>query len=182
VVWKTVRITAIACLPLLVILLLVLRQPAQRLVLRAYFTNAMGLKERAAVRLAGVDIGSVTSVRARPELKEEPVEVVMVLNPPYELKIPSDATAELETAGVLGETFVEIDTRSANGPPIGPNSILKTKPTVTMSTEQVLQKVEEFVRGVTANCDSQTKAVCAPSKDESPSHTKADQSNTGTKK
>jgi ABC-type transporter Mla subunit MlaD len=54
---------------------------------KAYFTNASGLRDGANVRVAGVDVGSVKSVRVRPELKEEPVEVVMVLNPRYEVSV-----------------------------------------------------------------------------------------------
>ncbi len=75
-----------------------------RLTVKAYFANVGGLREGAFVRIAGVDIGSVKSVHVRPELGPEPVEVVMILNPPYEIKIPSDSTVSLETAGVLGAT------------------------------------------------------------------------------
>ena len=43
--------------------------------------------------------------------------MVMVFNPPYELKIANDSTVLLETAGILEETFVDIDVASATGPP-----------------------------------------------------------------
>ena len=69
--------------------------------------------------LAGVEIGSVKSVRARPEMKEAPAEVVTELTPSYELKIPNDSIASLATAGVLGETYVEIDAAHASCAPIG---------------------------------------------------------------
>lgn len=161
--WKVVRIAAVACLPLVLILFFLIRKPSHRQVLKAYFNNAMGLKEHAPVRLAGVEIGSVTRVRARPELKEFPVEVEMMLNASYELNVPNDAIAELQTAGVLGETYVEIDTRTANGPPIGPNGVLKTKPSVILTPEQVVQKIGEFAAKVTANCNSESKPGCAES-------------------
>jgi ABC-type transporter Mla subunit MlaD len=80
-----------------------------RMVVKTYFANAMGLRAGAPVRFAGVDLGSVKSERAKPEVKNSPVEVVMVFNPPYELKIPNDSTVLLETAVILGETFVDID-------------------------------------------------------------------------
>ena len=131
-----------------------------RLVVKAYFTNAMGLRAGAGVRLAGVDIGSVKSVRAHPELKEAPVEVVMVLSPTYELKIPNDSTVVLETAGVLGETFVEIDATSASGPPIGANAVLRAKPTVQLTPQQIIEKVGEVLRN--KNCDCGTKKDDAP--------------------
>jgi phospholipid/cholesterol/gamma-HCH transport system substrate-binding protein len=97
----------------------------------------------APVRLAGVDVGSVRSVRARPELKEGTVEVLMVLTPSYDLKIPNDATTSLETAGVRGETFVEIDAASAFGPAIENDGVLKARPTVQLTTEQVLEKLSD---------------------------------------
>ena len=77
------------------------------------------------MRLAGVDSGSGKSAR-RPELKEAPAEIVMVLTPSYELRIPNDSTASLETAGVLGETYVDIDVGHASGVPIRSNAVFRT--------------------------------------------------------
>jgi phospholipid/cholesterol/gamma-HCH transport system substrate-binding protein len=109
--------------------------------------------ERAPVRLAGVDIGRVKSVRVHPERKEEPVEIVMDLSTPYELKIPNDSTASLETAGLLGETFVEIDCTMASGPPVQQNAILKSKRTNSLSSEQVIEKVGEIVTRKGCDCE-----------------------------
>lgn len=86
--WKSLRLVALASVAVLALFLVVLKPLGHKLVVKAYFTNAMGLRAGAPVRLAGVDIGSVKTVRARPELKEAPVEVVMVLNPPYETENP----------------------------------------------------------------------------------------------
>jgi ABC-type transporter Mla subunit MlaD len=117
----------------LAILFVPLRPMGHRMVAKAYFTNAMGLRAGAPVRFAGVDLGSVKSARAKPEVKNSPVEVVF--NPPYELKIPNVSTVLPKTAGILGETFVDIDAASATGPPIGANAVLKAKPTVQLTTE-----------------------------------------------
>jgi ABC-type transporter Mla subunit MlaD len=110
---------------------------------KACFTNAMGLRAGAPVGFAGVDRGSVKSVRAKPEVKNSPVEVGMVFNPRYELKIPNDATVLLETAGILGETFVDIDAASATGLPIGANAVLRAEPTLRLTTEQFIEKLSE---------------------------------------
>ncbi len=83
-----VKIAAIAAAPLLLILLFIPRLSRHKMVLRAYFTNAMGLRTGAPVRLAGVDIGSVKSVQAMPERKQFPVEVVMLVNPPVRPQDP----------------------------------------------------------------------------------------------
>jgi ABC-type transporter Mla subunit MlaD len=128
------------------IALLLARKPFRHeVVIKAYFSNAMSLRAGAPVRLAGVEIGSVKSVRARPELKEAPAEVVMVLTPSYELKVPNDSTALLATAGILGQTYVEIDATRASGPPLETNAVLKAIPTTQLSTHELLERVEEMM-------------------------------------
>lgn len=69
-----------------------------RIDLTVYFQNANGLRAGAPVRLAGVEVGTVTSVRARPETQTAPAEVKISLRTPYELQIPSDSTVSLATA------------------------------------------------------------------------------------
>ncbi|MGC2697155.1 MAG: hypothetical protein WA738_15325 [Candidatus Angelobacter sp.] len=63
----------------------------------------------------------------------------MFLQTPYELNIPNDSVVMLETAGVLGEVFPEIDIRGASGPPLLANGELKTRPTVNLSTQELLK-------------------------------------------
>jgi phospholipid/cholesterol/gamma-HCH transport system substrate-binding protein len=152
--WKSLRLVALIGIAVLALLLVLYRPLGHKLVVKAHLTNAMGLRAGAPVRLAGVDIGSVKSVRAQPEVKEAPVEVIMVLNPPYELKIPNDSIVLLQTAGILGETFVEIDAASASGPPIGANAVLKGKPTVELTTEQAIEKLSEALGKINHDCDT----------------------------
>lgn len=95
---------------------------------RTYFGNAMGLRPGAHVRMDGVDIGLVREIRVGsglPGQPDRPVEVTMLVGAPGPPIIPNDATASLRTEGVLGPTFVDIDTRKASGPPIGDNGVLK---------------------------------------------------------
>jgi phospholipid/cholesterol/gamma-HCH transport system substrate-binding protein len=99
---------------------------AHRIELRVYFQNANGLRAGAPVRLAGVGVGTITSVRARPEMQTAPAEVSMRLGTPYELNIPNDSTVSLETAGVLGETFAEINVLEASGAPVKNGGVLKS--------------------------------------------------------
>jgi ABC-type transporter Mla subunit MlaD len=89
-----------------------------RLMLRAYYQHAQNVKKGMPVCVDGVEIGSVTSVTVRPELGERPVELVLQLRTPYELRIPAGSTAQIVEPGVLRPTVVDIDTRSANGPPV----------------------------------------------------------------
>lgn len=133
-----------------------------RTVLKAYFADGMGLRAGAPVRLAGVDIGSVRSVRVRPELKSAPVEVIIVLTPSYKLAIPNDSIASLATAGILGETYVRIDTTSASGPPVAANGVLRTVPTTGLSTGEVIDKLDKvFAQKLKDIDEASKKCDCA---------------------
>jgi phospholipid/cholesterol/gamma-HCH transport system substrate-binding protein len=112
---------------LAVILFTFAKHPQHHLLLKTYFQDAHGLRAGASVRVAGVDVGRVTEVRVRPELKEHAAEVSMFLQTPYELKIPEDAIVSIATAGVLGETYAEVDLRSSSGAPAGEGGTLKSR-------------------------------------------------------
>lgn len=129
----------------LIVLFLIRKPLSHKLVVKAYFANAMGLRPGAPVRMAGVNIGSVQAVRARPEMKEAPAEVVMLLTPSYDLKVPNDSTASVSTEGVLGPAYVSIDVSHASGSPIGTNGVLHTNPTTELSTPELLQKFGEIM-------------------------------------
>jgi len=117
-----------------------------RIELTVYFQNAIGLRAGAPVRLAGVDVGTVTSVRARPDMQATPAEVIMRLQTPYELRIPSDSTVSLTTAGVLGETFAEINVLGASGAPVKSGDVLKAIPTEVLSTQYFLERLADIVQ------------------------------------
>jgi phospholipid/cholesterol/gamma-HCH transport system substrate-binding protein len=134
-----------------------------KFVVRAYFNDAMNLHRRAPVRLAGVKVGRVESVRARPEIKEAPAEVVMEISPGYDLHIPDDSIVELETAGVLGGTFVEIDISGTSGAPIGANGVLKARPAVHLTAAQAIEKLGEVTK-TSCNCGSQGAAAAGSEK------------------
>lgn len=105
---------------------------------RCYFQDAQGLRAGTKVRVAGVDVGSVTSVRVRPDQPDHPAEVILLLQTPYELKIRNDAVVTLETAGLLGETFPQIDIQGATGPELQDGGTLKTRPGQGPTTQQLL--------------------------------------------
>jgi ABC-type transporter Mla subunit MlaD len=88
-----------------------------RLTLHAYYRHAEDVKRGMPVCVDGVVVGSVASVTVRPELGDRPVEVVLDLRTPYELRIPGGSTAQIAQQGILRPTVVDIDTRSGGGPP-----------------------------------------------------------------
>src|SRR5580704_4433131 len=89
-----------------------------KITLHSYFDNAGGLREGAPVRLAGVDIGNVTRVFVVNGKPLTPVEVTMKVNTKYSFNLRKDSNAVLSTAGILGETYVDIDSSTAKGPEV----------------------------------------------------------------
>lgn len=134
-----------------------------RIELRVYFQNVNGLRAGAPVRLAGVEVGKIESVRARPELQAAPAEVKMMLRTPYPLDIPNDSTVSLDTVGVLGETFAEINIFGASGVPVKNGGILKEKPSKILSTEELIEKIGDIVQR--KPCASQSKDVATATSD-----------------
>ena len=70
--------------------------------LSAVFESVSGLDEKAAVRMAGVKIGTVERV----ELDDSKARVVMRINP--EVRIQRGSEAAVKSMGLLGDKFVEI--------------------------------------------------------------------------
>ena len=67
------------------------------------FEDIGGLQNGALVRVAGVDVGTVRSVRVHPLNRNCPAEIEMKLTTTYEVEIPRDSIAEIDKAGLLGE-------------------------------------------------------------------------------
>ncbi len=101
--------------------------------LRSYFENSAGLKNGAPVNLEGVTIGNVTGINIVPSRKLTPVEVTMKIGARYRDAVHADSTSSLETIGVLGDTVVDINSKTATGPPVQNNAELKTNETPNLS-------------------------------------------------
>jgi phospholipid/cholesterol/gamma-HCH transport system substrate-binding protein len=97
---------------------------AKKLVLRCYFDDAAGLKEGAPVTLQDVTIGNVTHIRLVPDRKPNIVEVTMQVGAQYANSLHTDSGTSIAQAGVLGDSYVHIDSTHAIGPPPGPNAEL----------------------------------------------------------
>jgi phospholipid/cholesterol/gamma-HCH transport system substrate-binding protein len=97
----------------------------------AEFTEVGGLIEGATVRLAGVQIGRVTSV----ELPERPgakVRVTLTIARRFSERIRRDSEAKIATQGLLGDKIVEISPGNPAAPILRPGEALATQESVEM--------------------------------------------------
>jgi len=72
----------------------------------ARFENSGGLKVKSPVSAAGVKIGQVSSISFDPKTYQSVVQ--MNINAQYNT-IPTDTSASIYTAGLLGEQYVNLD-------------------------------------------------------------------------
>lgn len=101
---------------------------SRKLTLYTYFENAAGVKEGAAVNLQGVTIGTVKSVNVvhDPKRKLTPIQVVMRIDGKFQRDLHTDTRASLSTVGVLGDTVIDLNSQTANGPMVEDHAELKT--------------------------------------------------------
>jgi phospholipid/cholesterol/gamma-HCH transport system substrate-binding protein len=132
---------------------------APKLVLRSYFTNAAGLKDGAPVTLEGVTIGNVLHIRVVSDRNPTPVEVSMRVGEQYLRDLHVNSTTSIAQAGVLGDSYVDIDSSRASGPPPANNSELKAtqSPTIqsVISSSQVsIDEINSLLRKLEILTDS----------------------------
>ena len=84
----------------------------QRYSLKTRFTNVAGLASGSPVRIAGVEVGTVTSV----ELAGEQVDVVFQVNKANRPLITTNSVARLGSVSLLGQSAVDITPASAGTP------------------------------------------------------------------
>ncbi len=104
-----------------------------KIILRSYFENAAGIKVGAPVNLEGYTIGNVSKIGIVPARKLTPVEVTMKIGSKYREAVHTDSSSSLETIGVLGDTVVDINSKTATGPPVQNNAELQTNETPNLS-------------------------------------------------
>ena len=81
-------------------------QRAEGYTVIGYFQNVGGLRERAPVRMGGVQIGRVSAIKLDQTRLEARVEIVIAEN--YD-DLPSDTAASIRTSGLLGEQYISLD-------------------------------------------------------------------------
>jgi phospholipid/cholesterol/gamma-HCH transport system substrate-binding protein len=132
---------------------------ASKITLRSYFSNASGLKNGAPVTLEGVTIGNVIRIRVVPERNPNPVEVTMKIGANYLPFLHTDSTTAIAQAGVLGDSYVDITSATAQGPVPPNNSELRAtgSPSISdviRSSQSSINEVGQLVRKLSILADS----------------------------
>jgi len=123
----------------------------KKITVHSYFDNAGGLRVGAPVRLEGVDVGNVTAMTVEPNHGLTPVKVTMKLTVRFPDAIKKDTNSTLNTAGVLGETFVDLDSREKKGPAAQNGDELPSKDTpqlqdVVRASQGTIENVDILIR------------------------------------
>ncbi len=96
-------------------------------VLHASFADISGLRDGAAVRLAGMDVGIVTSIEFPADVGEKQIYVHMRVAERFQERIRKDSIAEINTQGVLGDKYISLSIGSKGEPALKYDDWIKSK-------------------------------------------------------
>jgi phospholipid/cholesterol/gamma-HCH transport system substrate-binding protein len=116
------------------------------------FANLSGLTKGSTIRVNGMDAGKVASIQV-PTSPSSQFRIRLRVDERMHGLIRSDSLVTIETAGVVGETYLAIHSGSVNAPEALPMSTLPSKPSVEMAA--LLDKGE----GLLDDADGMLKQV-----------------------
>lgn len=128
--WSQLRvgITVIVASIVLAILIILMSGAgglfSRKLVLRSYFQSTEGLRVGAPVAIEGVTVGNVTAIKLVEGRQLDPVEVTFKMGRNFAFRVKKDSIASLSSAGVLGDLYVNIESKEAKGPQAVDNDVL----------------------------------------------------------
>ena len=101
---------------------------SRRYTLKTYFASASGVHEGSEVHLAGIEVGNVKTIQLSPYSDpNRAVEVVMKVTRRYQNQIHADSVANIETAGLLGDSYIDISRGGPDSPTLPNNGELKSE-------------------------------------------------------
>ena len=112
--------------------------------LKTYFSEAAGLRAGSQVRIAGVPVGAVDRVHISSYSEpDRAVEVIMSIPQDYQQEIRTDSEASLETAGLLGEAYVNITRGRPDQPVVAPSGDVKSRQEADI--KRIMQNTNDVV-------------------------------------
>lgn len=117
--------------------------------LTTYLPEVEGLQAGAPVRLDGVEIGNVESIRLTPHPKDRLQNITLVLriDKKYQDQIRADSQASLITEGLLGNRYVTIS-RGLSGAPIPANGVVPGAEEVAI--KEIVERGADLVQNLGA--------------------------------
>src|SRR6201998_3584377 len=105
---------------------------SRHVLLYTEFANLDGVAKGSKVQVSGMDAGQVTKIVVR-RSPEDRFLVQMKVAEQFHGMIRTDSVVTVDTEGVVGNTFLTIHTGSPNASIAQADSVLQSKPPVTMS-------------------------------------------------
>ena len=145
--WSELKIGIIAVVAVVLTIMIILAVGGQggfaweRYELKTKFTNVQGLKSGAIVRVAGVDVGKVTSV----DFVGADVQVTLEVNEENRSRITDQSRASIGSLSLLGEPIIEISPAS-QGTPLKDGDFIqsaRTRGQIADATENATQTLEQ---------------------------------------
>jgi len=174
-----VGITVVVATIILAVLIFLMSGSAgiftKKLTLIAYYDNAEGLIVGAPVALQGVTIGNVSDIKVVANHMPEPVQIVMKVNTKYRFLLRKDTKATIQTAGVLGQSFIDLDSKEAKEPVVEDYAILKSgyapalgevvraSQTTMQNIDVLVKRVDHIVQDIESSKGTLGKVITDPS-------------------
>ena len=137
--WSQLKVGSLILVALAALVFIIFRMSAstgglfaKRITLVCYFDNASGIAPGAPVTLEGVTIGNIHGIHVVPSHNPTPVEVFMSIPADNLVGLHTDSVATITQAGVLGNSFVDIDSTHATGPQPINGTVLKASGSPTI--------------------------------------------------
>jgi len=134
----SVGVLALVCLVLIAVGIIVVGNEQQLWVghneYRIHFTRTNGLAEGAPVKLNGVDVGSVRSMRFPSDPTARYIEVKLSVIGDVAPRIRLDTVGRIQTLGLLGDKYVELTSGPSEAPMVEPNGLIRSVDPVDYET------------------------------------------------
>jgi phospholipid/cholesterol/gamma-HCH transport system substrate-binding protein len=125
--------------------------------LYVHFADINGLVEGASVRLAGLDVGTVSSIEFSDDLKKREARIALSIKSKYMLHIRQDSAAFVDSKGLLGDKIINITLGTEASAQLVDGASLKTRG--SMSMEHLANSLEDAIASVSTLSKTTNTAI-----------------------